>query len=320
MVASSEGKESLYDNPDMSTATLRSFWKAHVDILATLPLQNASVLEKYASGLAQFRDEWQRARMLPGRENMSFRKLREIIEAEEEFDEEEDALDHEILQGFDFVNFEVKTLKDLVQLGIAFHKFSGLAFMDLVAELREVESVPVLVVVDQYNVWEARSAFFFREKPVFGKQLCVPNALQFISKNKVETTSWTLKNGFCVAATSFRHSEGRGVNYENSKSSIPLTITVPQYTATEYLSAVRRYLKAAGLEDDITVNELLAFRMHTASNPRLVRHQTIPYLFPLAAEKDSESEGQDGEAGWGSGRSGSGQDGYDDDDDEPQKD
>ena len=45
---------------------------------------------------------------------------------------------------------------------------------------------PVLFAVDEFNTWEVPSAFHYRMKAVTGKELCVPNALNFLGVKKTE--------------------------------------------------------------------------------------------------------------------------------------
>jgi len=283
------GQSHVFDNPFMSAQVLRGFWKAHAGLLRTMPLQFPEQATKYTAPLAKFKEAYDRARTVPGREKMSFRQVREIVDAEDYFPEQ-DKLDSSVLDGphFDLqrlMSGGPKTLEDLALLGVAFRDQAGLAVMDLIAELKKVKSVPVLVAVDQYNTWETTSAFHYRSEPVAGKQLCVPHSLRFLSKRKPETEAWKLDNGLCVCATSHAHAEGRHETFEDSISSIPLVVRVPAYTQVEFLSAVTYYTHQNIVAAGTTVQDLLAFRMMAGSNPFCTRKEAVPFFFPAAVAK-----------------------------------
>ena len=287
-VPSSSGSAVL-DNPFMSAQVLRGFWKAHAAQLRTMPLQFPGEMAKYAAPMAKFKEAYDRARSVPGREKMSFRQVREIVDAEDYF-AEQDRLDSSVLDGshFDLARLMAgpRTLEDLALLGVAFRDQAGLAVMDLVAELKKVKSVPVLVAIDQYNTWEATSAFHYRNEPVAGKQLCVPHSLSFLSKRKPETEAWKLDNGLCVCATSHAHAEGRHETYESAISSVPLVVRVPAYSQVEFLSAVSFYTHQNLVpKSGTSVQDLLAFRMMAGSNPFITRKEAVPFFFPLSVGK-----------------------------------
>jgi len=302
----------VFDNPFMSSQVLRGTWKAHAALLRSMPMKFPAAVQKYGPFLARFKEAYDRAKSVSGRENFSFRQMREIVEAEDFFPDQ-DRLDAPVLDGsrFDYARAAApKTLEDLVLLGVAFRDLAGCVFMDLVAELKEVESVPVLIAVDQYNTWEVPSAFHFNNEPVMGKQLCVPHSLQFLSKKKADSDPWTLKNGICVCSTSHAHAEGRKETYENVSSSFPLVIKVPTYTQVEFLSSMTLYMHQNLVAPGTTTQELLAFRMLSGSNPYSARKESVPFFFPisvgklgddilmnLGASDDEEGEGEGGEGG-----------------------
>jgi hypothetical protein len=54
---------------------------------------------------------------------------------------------------------------------------------------------------------------------------------------------------------------------------------------------MRLYLEKSGVfGDDITTQELLAFRVHTQSNPRLVRVEAPRFFIPLSSQRLEESD------------------------------
>ena len=305
--SSATSSAAVFDNPFMSAQVLRGFWKAHAGQLRNMPLKFPGEMAKYVSPLAKFKESFDRARSVPGREKMSFRQIREIVDAEDYF-ADQDKLDASVLDGQHFDLQRVmspKNFEDLILLGVAFRDQAGLAVMDLIAELKNVTSVPVLVAVDQYNTWEVQSAFHYRMEPVAGKQLCVPHSLQFLSKRKPESEAWKLANGLCVCATSHAHAEGRAETFENSISSIPLVVRVPSYSQVEFLSAVTYYTHQNLIASGSTVHDLLAFRMLSGSSPHLTRKEAVPFFLPIAVGKLGDDlttmalEQDDGEDGGG---------------------
>ena len=281
-----EGARGVLDNPFMSAQVLRGLWMAHSAQLNALPLQYPKEMDKYRPYLAKFQEAYDRAKSVSGREKMSFRQMREIVDGDDHVPEQ-DALDAAVLDGFDYASFspELKSLGDLCRAGVAFRDLAGSVVMDLVAELRVVESVPVLVAVDEYNAWEAPSAFSYRSEAVHGRQICVPHSLRFVSKRKAETEAWTLRNGLCVCATSLSHAEGRKETFEDVKSSIPLVVRVPAYSRVEFLSAVTYYMHQGLVSPGTTAQELLAFRMLSGSNPYATRKEAVPFFFPISVGK-----------------------------------
>lgn len=284
-----KAKDRIYDNAFKSAELLRGFWKAHSEVLKDHPIQNKDAMVKYKPYLARFKEAWDRALSMPGREKLSFQQMREIVEGEDNFPEE-DALDTPCLAGFDYAKFELKSLGDLVRMGVAFRDLSGSVVLDLVQELRIVESVPVLLAVDQYNTWEAPSAYHYGNEHLHGWQIAVPHALRFLSKRRTETDAWTIKNGFCICAVSQRHVPGRKEIYEDCKRSIPLVVRVPSYSQVEFLSALAFYGSQNVISESITAQELLSFRTLAGSNPRLARIDSHPYFFPLSVKKGAFEE------------------------------
>jgi hypothetical protein len=284
------------DNQQMSAEVLRGFWRAHHDKLQTLPITNLKAFEKYASELALFDEEWDRVAALPNRERDTFIERRAILG--QDHDEAQDELDKDVLRGFDFKAFQPKTLEDMIRFGVAFRQFAGRVFMDLLEELRQVEAFPVLVAVDQYNAWETVSAFEYENTPVHSKDIVVPHMLNFITRSyhngkpakggevKPEAP-FALKYGMCVAATSNRHPDIKKMTFYDSDKSLALNIKVPHYSQMEILSAVSKYAYRGVIDNQITLQEFLAFRTHVGSNPRHTRREAIPFFFPRAVKKDS---------------------------------
>lgn len=284
-----KGAADLFDNSFMSAEVLRSFFRAHKGELNKIPIANVEkVVGKYKPRMAVFREEWDRTLTIapPGSDFLAMRRL---IEAEDNF-EDEDAKDGDILKGFDFPNFEPKTLGDLITLGLAFRDFAGAAAMDLIDQLKELTSHRVLFLVDGYNSLENPSAYQYNNQVVMPKQMCVPRALNFLSRHKSEMGSWSHKNGLAIGFSSFRHPEQKDV-YKECLNSFQLVLKSPAYSATEYLAAMRLYLEKSGVfGDDITTQELLSFRMHTQSNPRLLRVEAPRFFIPLSSQRIEESD------------------------------
>ena len=63
------------------------------------------------------------------------------------------------------------------------HRYiAGSIFEDLMVELKQLTSVPVLIAVDQYNTWEVDSAFSVavtqrKADRIPGFDLCVPHGI-----------------------------------------------------------------------------------------------------------------------------------------------
>ena len=168
------------------------------------------------------------------------------------------------LEGdFKFQNFKLESLEDLTRLGVALRNLAGLCFVDLVDELKNlnIPESPVMLAVDQYNVWDAPSIFSYDLKSIPSKRICVPYALNFVGTTKKPSQNYDLKHGICIAATSHFHSEGRNVRYENHSPASPLMLEMPVYSKTEYLSAMATYQAAGQIDTFHTLGEVLTYRM-----------------------------------------------------------
>lgn len=276
------GNKGVYDNNLMSVQLLRNFSAAHKEQLSAIPLSdNSTIMKKYKKQLATFEDGWRRANQVKGRTDFDFIKMRTII-TEESFPDE-DALDEPLLCDFDYPNFKPASLHDLLLMGVAFRELAGLVAGDVVAELRVLDSHPVLLAVDQYNAWEAQSAYHYHDEPVHSWQIAVPRAMRFISKKKAETDAWQMKNGMCLAAVSSRHPEGGSEIYKDVFNSIPLAINVPAYNKFEFASALAYYTDNKVITNELKRSDISTFRTVTGSVGREVRREVMNHFFPLAS-------------------------------------
>lgn len=270
----------VFDNHEKSTDVLRSLLAAHASQLRKISIRDLKILNKYDVYISKFKSIYAHTSSFSyGAAKLTFVKYREMI-LQDDYVPELDMNDEEILKDFDILSFKPKTLEDLLILGIALHDLSGSLFVDLIEELKHVESIPILIAVDQYNCWEVPSAFSYNNKSVIGKDLCIPYALNFLSMNKAENKKWSMKNGLCIATTSLKHTEGKKITYQNTKKSIPLSITVPSYNTMEFLSVVLHYISNQKIPTQIRLEDILALRMYTGSNPRLMRTDSPKYLLP----------------------------------------
>ena len=127
------GKSGFFDNTLMSAELLRGFYRAHMEQLNDIPVQNKELLKKYERHIEKFREKWELALKVPGRERLNFTEMRAIILGEDYNPAEHDA-DNDYY--FEFLDLQPSSVGDLVRMGLAFHEFSGLAVMDVVRELR----------------------------------------------------------------------------------------------------------------------------------------------------------------------------------------
>lgn len=282
------GKRGLYDNTMMSAELLRGFYRAHADQLNDIPIEEKDVLKKYERHIEKFREKWDLALKVPGRENLNFTEMRAIILGEDYNPDEHDA-DNELLRDFDFYGLSPSSVGDLVRMGLAFHEYSGLAVMDVVSELKALkrDGMPVLFAVDQFNAWEDMSAFHYRDKALHSRDICVPAALSFLSRKKDTVAEWKVANGLCIAATSFKHAADGGLTtYRDSKSSMPLVVEVPEYSAAEFASALDNYDLRRMTERAPSPGEVEAFRMAVGNNPEKMRLEITKYFYRLSADDD----------------------------------
>ena len=212
-------------------------------------------------------------------------------------------LDEDVLNNFDYSTFQLRTLEDLARLGVALRDVAGLAFMDLLDELKrlDIPSMPVLIAVDQYNYWELPSVYSYEMKPVQSTEICVPNRLSFVSTKKTTAQQWDLKNGLCVAAVSRKHPEAAGekskrkgvakIGTDATALSVPLQIKVPIYSQVEFLAAMSMYAHTKSIEECADLQDIFAFRMHSGSIPLQTRLQVHPFFFPISVQKQGGAGG-----------------------------
>lgn len=274
------GDETLYDNQEMSVEALRHFWRAHGELMRKLPVTNKAAMEKYSTFVGDMKEAAGRVVGLKGRQSLNFIEIRNTIEDEDDLDSDVDEQDADVLEHFDILTAGFNSLEDLILFGVAFPDMSGSLFMDLVNELKALDSHLVLFAVDQINTWDTKSAFQYEYKEIQSRDLCVPRALSFLSPKKSSTENWSTPFGLCLAATSFKHGQGSNINYENAKSSIPVTIRVPAYNQCEYLAAMAYYTHLNAISDH-DLNTLAAFRMFSQSVPGMMRRQLFDYFLPL---------------------------------------
>lgn len=276
------GSDDIFDNCFMSAEVLRSFFRAHSEDIAAIPIKDRdAVVSKYLPRLATFREEWDRAKLIAGGRT-GFIEMRRLIENEENF-EEEDERDTDILKSFDLPGFEIQTLRDLILLGLVIRDFAGAVAMDLIDQLKSLESHRVLFAVDGYNAWEVPSAYQYDHKIVMPKQMCVPSSLNFLAKHKVDMKKWQHTNGLAIGFCSFKHPEEKDI-YKEAFNSFHLVLKMPVYSSVEFLSAMRLYLEHSHAFDKTTTNQdLSSFRVLCASNPRLTRLESVEYFIPISS-------------------------------------
>lgn len=295
----------VYDNKVMTLRVLRQFHAAHKDVLKQIPIRRTAALKKYQDFIKNLLVHFERVRNATGgkKSKLKFLELRkQVLEAlseGESYEKPDEAnmtaedlergYDIELLENFSLEDFKLQTLEDYLLLSLALQSTAGMIFLDLINELRIVDEVPVLFAVDQYNTWDIPSVYKYDNQPVMGRQLCVPSALEFITKHRKTTEEWTVKNGFCIAVTSGTHTEAKFLDYEDVKSSVPLRLRVPNFNKVEYLAYVSHLAEINKLSKVTSLQDVLALRTFTNSNPHLLFKEMAHFLNPKNVEKDKES-------------------------------
>ena len=239
-------------------------------------------------------------------------------DGDEEFPEE-DLLDGPILndpEQFDISTFEVrvnnsavhaqvflillmqiKTVEDLVLFGIAFRDFAGPVALDVINELRSYKNPdkPVLIAIDQFNYWDMPTVYQYGDMKIEPMNICVPHALKFVSEKKNAASKWE-GNGddhvMCIGATSHRFPINKMkkkkakslVTYENSRSSLPLSIEVGGYSHVEFLAALKYYISTGRIDPGISNQDILSFRMFCGNNPRTMYREPSNFFLPLQSD------------------------------------
>lgn len=336
--ASEDRKEQVFDNIFQSAVTLRGLYRAHASELKKIPLvyshsndntahyislknlQNNvpmtgdigtegadgkvyTSIDAFELMRSQFLVSQEKVLSAPGRSHFNFMQIRELVEGEDNF-KEQDALDSDILlntngsasldggnNGFDMKTFQFKTVEDLVLFGIAMRGSAGSAFMHIIEELKRVTSHKVMFAVDQYNTFDAPSSYSWNMKRILGRDLCVPRALYGINKKRsVTDNDFKIANGMLICATSHTHEEGRALNYYNSIKSVPLAIRLPNYNQVEYFSFMRYYATMPSkLTEFVPLSQLLTYRTLCNSNPYEVRLNCFMYFAALGMNNNIDT-------------------------------
>lgn len=291
------GVENLFDNTMMSADLLRKFWFAHKEDLRDIPLQFPEHAEKYRESIEVLQEAVTRTY---GSMKKSGKTFTEIRMAEVGFDDtfpDEDALDAPILNqtsNFDISSFEIKTVEDLVLFGLAFRDFAGPVVLDMVRELRGYKNPdkPILIAIDQFNYWDMPTVYQYGEVKIDAMDMCVPHALKFLSEKKNSATRWENNgddNVMCIGATSHRYpinkkKDKKLVTYENSRSSLPLSIDMGGYSHVEFLAAVKHYISTGRIDPGISNQDILSFRMFCGNNPRTMFREPSNFFLPLQSD------------------------------------
>lgn len=273
----------VYDNRLMTAEVLRGLWRSHKAQLAEIPFNKYDVLKKHHEFLSNFEESWNREMSVIGKEKLSFVQIRSRIEGEDAFPEE-DVKDVDVLKNWDFNKFKVSNLEELVQFGVAFRDLAGFVLMDLVKELEVQEIYKVLIAVDQYNCWSAKSAYEYEFQPVMGHEILVPKVFSYLQRKKADGELRSIKNGMFICAESLTHPEGAKDLYKSAASSVPLTIHVPQYSQVEFLAAISYYTEQLLIHEGISTQDVLTYRMMVNSNPRLTRIETSGFFIGIAMD------------------------------------
>lgn len=291
------GVEGLFDNTMMSADLLRNLWYAHKEDLRAIPLQFPERVEQYRPSIDSLQEAVTRTYGSMRKSGKTFTEVRGAEVGFEDTFPDEDSLDDPILNqmsNFDISTFEIKTVEDLLLFGLAFRDFAGPVVLDLVNELRNYKNPekPILIAIDQVNYWDMPTVYQYGDQKIEAKDLCVPHALKFVSEKKNASSQWE-GNGddyvMCIGATSHRYPinkkrDKKLVTYENSRSSLPLSIDVGGYSHVEFLAAVKYYLSTGRIDPGISNQDILSFRMFCGNNPRTMFREPSNFFLPLQSD------------------------------------
>ena len=185
-------------------------------------------------------------------------------------------------------------MEDLLLFGLAFRDFAGPVVLDVMHELRNYKNPdkPILIAIDQFNYWDMPTVYQYDGQKIDAMDLCVPHALKFVSEKKGTSTQWE-SNGddhvMCIGATSHRYPinkkrDKKLVTYENSRSSLPLSIDVGGYSHVEFLAAVKFYIATGRIDPGISNQDIMSFRMFCGNNPRTMHREPSNFFLPLQSD------------------------------------
>lgn len=156
------------------------------------------------------------------------------------------------------------TLRDLVENGIKDEDLACTAVVDLRAELALVTEFPVLIAVDEYNTWFAKTVFGFEGKDVLPGDLSVVAALRDVGADGLPAAR-RLANGLFIAAVTENYPSR--FDFKKQADYRALRRTMRAYSKAELASIVAYYNQVAFLHDKPSESELAYFRLMTKSLP-----------------------------------------------------
>ena len=127
--------------------------------------------------------------------------------------------------------------------------------------------IPFVLFITHFYVWEVFVLNHLLTPTLTNLFLLLSPALRFLHRKKYKNTTVHLQNGLFLCATSFKHVEGKKETYEPYLNSLPLAIRVPNFSQREFLSSIAYYGSRLIVPEKAGLNDILAYRIHTGSNP-----------------------------------------------------
>ena len=132
----------------------------------------------------------------------------------------------------------------------------------------------------------------YGDQLIESKDICVPHALKFLSEKKNSCSKWdNCEDDYvmCIGATSFKYPTNKKkckkvVSYENSRSSLPLSIHIGGYSHVEYLAAVKYFLSTGRIDHGISNQDILSYRMFCSNSPKTLYGEPSNFFFPLQSD------------------------------------
>jgi hypothetical protein len=284
----------LFDNTFMSADILRGLYYAHHEDLKNINISEKNkdkIISKYSKTLNALRETYLNENM-GNEDNVKYTDFRETYIGKVDTFRSEDILDAPIIDNkniFDIKTHKLQTLNDLLLFGLAFRDYAGLIFIDIFDELQLYKEKPILIAIDEMNTWDNPSVYRYDDNVMTYENFLLPNKLKFISPKKEFNKSYNFNdNTLCIGTTTLRYPVKKVEKYMNNTSSLPLAIKIPCYTDVEFLSSIKYYISKRYIDNNLSDQHMLTYRMHCGSNPRFVRKNAGEFFNPISGEEAGE--------------------------------
>jgi hypothetical protein len=274
VITPSRVRPGKYDQHDVALEVLRSFRAAHAEQLGSLPQRGKHGRDRYLPSDIDA-GVWEEKEALIASEAEAKRRLRAQKEAAgEEWDPStfQSAIDYSYDPSQDRSDF---TLLHMCEWAEAHPAYATDALVDLLWELRQVTEFPVMLLLDDVNVWWEETAYPVKGNMLKPEDLTLVDAMRPLDAEGVRTDAIGFARGTVVAATTHAHTRHPREMREDSTLPPACMLPVDRMTRREVWAQLLHYQTAARFymlppTKPVDAHTVEYYRTLTDANPREV--------------------------------------------------